>query len=248
MRSETPTRRIFLSIGLLSLGIAGLLVFLPPASGGGPPARGVFVSDLGWNDPEDEDVAAWLHARHPGLQIDQVTDPNKEPTGILRKGDLTRDLGETPFRYHVQVLTAAGPMLLGEKDNRHKIERSVSMVREVDGVLQIDRVVTVTHSNKAANYGVVFKRGKLVVDAVGVIIPDITVPEGRNPWDFQVEVRCGSRFLSYPNDGAMDLPVLRAEHDGVVVLGATSDVPDVIHVLWFEFDESGSLVPSGRHD
>lgn len=217
---------------------------------GSSDARAVSVDPVTTNGDENGDgllepmdVPAWVEAHDAGLRIIQAKDPNTEPTGTLSRGNLTCDLGETPARYCIQLAALGGSLLLGEKDDRHKLNRSISMVREADSQLIIEREVTVTYPRNAQQYGFLFRRQESTINAVGVVIPEIRLARGANPYNSVIEVRYGRTILDFHHDDAAELPMVPLGDDVVLVMGRTLTQERGVRVLWLRIDERGHLLP-----
>lgn len=199
--------------------------------------------EIGDGHPEAAEVHAWMDLHDAGLRIIQAKDPNTEPTGTLSRGNLTCDLGETPARYRIQLAAFGGTLLLGEKDDRHRLNRSISMVREIDRRLVIEREVTVTYPRNAQQYGFLFRRQEDTINAVGVVIPEIPLVEGANPYNSVVVVRYGSNVHKFHHDDIGELPVVPLDDNVVLVMGGSRKQGSGVHVLWLRINERGHIRP-----
>ena len=209
------------------------------------PANG---EEIGDTHREAAKTHAWMELHDAGLQIVQAEDLNAEPTGTLSRGNLTCDLGETPARYGVQLTALGGTLLLGEKDDRHRLNRSISMVREVDGRLVIEREVTVTYPRSAQQYGFLFRRQEDTINAVGVVIPEIRLLQGTNPYNSVVEVRYGSSVREFQHADVGELPVVPLDDNVVLAMGASRKQGSGVHVLWLRISDLGHIRPDESED
>jgi hypothetical protein len=184
-----------------------------------------------------------MKARDPGLKITQTKNPNKEPGGTLRSGNMVCNLGETPPRYRAQLVTVAGSILLGEKDDRHTLNRSMSLVTESQGQLSINGTITAIYPRKAlSRYGFVFKRAENPVETVGVIVPHLPLKKNRNPNDYLVTVRYPGGFREFSDKDAKTLSVTNANDDVVLVLGDGPTLEFPVNVLWFRISKEGFVI------
>ena len=200
-----------------------------------PPASTAQSGDLA--------VAEWVAQRSAGIEVNQTQQGKLYYPGSLTFKGVTIDLGETPpmIRYQLEARKCA--LLLGELDNRHAYQRYLCSERLVAGKPIINYYLSVFYQRSATQGGFVFRRSESVIQTVGVIIPDIKVPAGDDPSapQWSVSVRVAEHPLS---PDALEKIQPQALDSNMIVLMQThpEKMPSSARILWFEFDDSGSLV------
>jgi len=187
---------------------------------------------------------AWIVDRSASIEISQAVDPvTDEPLGTVKLGGATGVLDETPPFYRFQLKTAKNPILLGVKDTRHHFVRHVTSVHVKENDLFLRPEIGVNYPRSASLGGFVFRKHEDQIAQLGVIIPDVTVPEGNDPTSSQwaTSIRIADREISAEN--LAEAVVQPLGQDIVLVLPTQSEpLPAKARILWFALNENGSFV------
>jgi len=186
---------------------------------------------------------AWIEARSASIAITQAVDPaTEEPVGTIKLGGASGTLGETPPFYRLQLKTAKHPILLGDKDTRHHFVRQVTSVHVEANGLFLEPEIVVNYPRSASLGGFVFRKEEDQITQLGLIIPDVKVPEGDDPTSarWASYIRIQDRELS-AEDLAKAAPQPLGPDTVLVMPTQPGPTPATARVLWLALDANGSF-------
>jgi hypothetical protein len=194
-------------------------------------------------DTPSSSYQAWIDVRTASRVISQALDPaTDEPVGTIKIGSSIGTLGETPPFYRFKLKTTKHPILLGDKDDRHRFIRRVTSVHQDEKGVFLKPEIAVVYPRTLGLGGFVFRKDEGQITQLGVIIPDIKVPESGDPtslgWSTQIriadrEITADELATAMPQQLSPDTVLVMPTHHG--------PSPETARVLWLALDANGSF-------
>lgn len=188
----------------------------------------------------------WIEAHLAPVGIKQTRDPTTGfLIGTIEMAGFVGDLGETPPLYSFAIKSRKYPLLVGADDERNHFRRRLETVR-VDGQRVVrDAALDVSYPRfpgVSVFGGFVFPSDEAAVRRVGVILPEITVPNGENTSDnqWQTEIRLHERMLGAETQAKIQSQPLTPNL--VMLLKTDAPPPSSARILWFNIADDGCLV------
>ena len=205
--------------------------------------------------PNDSLAKAWAAKHRAGVQTTCGFDENSGMwTGEIRIGQRaipTRQAdvgaGDSPIRYEHDLEMSTAIMLLGRSTTRHSITLHLhSLSKSASIADDVREECRMTFPQTAKFYGLAFRREAESIGEVGIVLPELDVPEGDSPqsdqWNYVIRLNANGRFLSELDSSSL-ASVVATPLDGslVVLMSPQSPPPALVRILWLRQNQSGGF-------